>query len=179
MVEHILAWHGLGWLFWAVWWTFIAGGIHQAQPLQPPLSRLLQVLLIFVGFVLLNQYDPSEYAWEQILSLLLLVGGLAGMVQSRRVLGAAFTDRSGQLDPGPLATCGIYRRVRHPLCSFFVLAFCGTALAHGWQALWTTIPVLAAFVWKARQEENTLQARFGTRWTDYSNHTARMVPGIW
>lgn len=179
MFEHILAWHGLGWLVWAIWWIFFAGGIKQGQTPQHAWARLVQVLLIFGGFVLLNQYDPSNNMLEQVLSLLLLVVGLAGMYRARRMLGAAWTAPAGLPDPQPLITCGLYRRIRHPFYSFFVVAFAGTALAHGWQALWIVVPVLVAFMWKARHEDAALRQIFGSTWSDYSNHTARMLPGIW
>ena len=76
---------------------------------------------------------------------------------------------------------GPYAYIRHPSYAGAWLTYAGTPVFLGcWYALALTIPTLSiAFVRRIRLEEATLAAALGPEYVEYSQRTARLVPGLW
>ncbi len=79
---------------------------------------------------------------------------------------------------GQLVSTGLYRWVRHPQYSGFLLVMVGFLVQ------WPTLPTLVLFpilVWSyyslARREERDLEQRFGDRWAAYRARTPMFLPG--
>lgn len=79
---------------------------------------------------------------------------------------------------GELVTGGLYRFVRHPQYTGFVLLISGFMIQ--WPTLLTLVlfPILIfAYVRLARREERDLDERFGERYIAYRAYTPMLVPG--
>lgn len=78
-----------------------------------------------------------------------------------------------------LVTTGVYRFVRHPqYLGMFLFTF-------GWILHWPSVitlilwPVLvAAYVWLARREENSVAGEFGDAYLEYAKKTPRFIPRV-
>jgi protein-S-isoprenylcysteine O-methyltransferase len=76
---------------------------------------------------------------------------------------------------------GPFRLVRHPSYTGVLLAFVGFALSLGnWAALLVLLlPIGAAFIHRMNVEEEALSSALGSRYTDYTRRTKRLVPFVY
>ncbi len=76
---------------------------------------------------------------------------------------------------------GPFQWLRHPSYSGVLLAFAGFALSlHHWIALFVILlPILAAFLYRMKVEEEALSRALGSRYTDYMRRTKRLVPFVY
>lgn len=93
-------------------------------------------------------------------------------------LGRFFTVNVAIAKDHQVVSDGPYRWVRHPSYTGALLAFLGLGiLVHNWlAALVLVVPVVAAFLWRIRIEEETLIAALGAAYTDYMARTKKLVP---
>ena len=75
---------------------------------------------------------------------------------------------------------GIYRCIRHPSYLGSLLSFLGLSVAfNNWlTALLIFPPILAAFIYRMRIEEEALMTSFGDAYGSYMQKTSRLIPGI-
>ena len=80
-----------------------------------------------------------------------------------------------------LIETGPYRRIRHPgyLGGLLVLLGVGIATANWLAIVGLMVPVLAAFLWRIRVEEEALRGEFGRQFDSYAGRTCRLVPGLY
>jgi protein-S-isoprenylcysteine O-methyltransferase Ste14 len=76
---------------------------------------------------------------------------------------------------------GIYSILRHPSYAGSLLSFLGFGLSlNNWLGLIVAfIPVLVAFIYRMDIEEKVLTEQFGNEYTDYMQHTRRILPFIY
>lgn len=114
------------------------------------------------------------------LTLVLAVAGVAVGIAALAVNRPGNFNIVPELKPGArLATTGIYRHLRHPMYSAFLLLTLAAALTAPslWRlAVW--LALLAVLIAKARREEAYLRAAF-PEYRDYAARTARLLPGIY
>ena len=79
-----------------------------------------------------------------------------------------------------LIEAGPYRRIRHPgyLGQLLVLLGVGVALANWLSIAGLMVPVLAAFLWRIRVEEQALRGEFSGQFDSYAARTSRLIPGV-
>ena len=85
------------------------------------------------------------------------------------------SDRPGELKPGKLKKVGLYRLVRHPLMTGFLIAFWATptmSVGHLFFAATMTAYILIA----VQIEERDLLAHFGAEYRSYQGEVGMLVP---
>ena len=80
-----------------------------------------------------------------------------------------------------LITQGVYRRVRHPMYSAFLLYSVGQVLVlPNWMAAPAYLIAFGIlFVLRVRAEERMMIEEFGDEYSAYMARTKRLVPGLW
>ena len=116
-----------------------------------------------------------------ILGFILFLGGLALRWYSIGYLGRYFTVNVSISAEHKLIDSGPYRYVRHPSYSGALLAFIGLGLCFGnWLSiLFLTVPILAAFLWRIRIEEDALLDALGEKYRAYMRRTKRLIPWVY
>ena len=114
-------------------------------------------------------------------------------VQKRMQLGAVVSARklarkrvywSASLkirEKHTLVTAGVYRLIRHPMySSFLLLAFAQFLLLSNWFAgLAGTAGALALFAFRVEREEKMMTDLFGAEYSTYMTRTKRIIPWIY
>ncbi|MHA2134217.1 MAG: methyltransferase family protein [Candidatus Thorarchaeota archaeon] len=134
-------------------------------------------------------YYPTEFVWGHTLYpyigltgmwigfALNFVGAALVVLGWRSIHREYWSKDSGE---GKLVTSGIYRFIRHPQYTGFLLITLGL-LVH-----WATIPLL--IMWPilivlyhrlARYEEGILEAEFGEDFVEYKNSVPSFIPSPW
>jgi protein-S-isoprenylcysteine O-methyltransferase Ste14 len=119
--------------------------------------------------------------WPAVVGAVVMVVGLGVRVWAISTLGASFRT-TVEVDAGQaVVDRGPYRWVRHPSYSGVVLLAAGYGLATGsWLALLLTVVIpVVVLGYRIRVEERAMIETLGQRYTRYSAHTARLVPGLW
>lgn len=124
--------------------------------------------LIAMG-VLIAFYLDRPWTLPRALGLALAITGFGLLTLARLQLGDAFSivPRATKL-----VTTGLYSRIRHPIYLFSALGIAGTIL-------WVDLPPLLALLlvlvpvqfWRARKEEQALEAKLGDEYRRYRERT--------
>jgi protein-S-isoprenylcysteine O-methyltransferase len=116
-----------------------------------------------------------------ILGFVLFLIGLALRWYSIGYLGRYFTVNVSISAEHKLIDSGPYRYVRHPSYSGALLAFIGLGLCLGnWLSiLFLTLPIIAAFLWRIRIEEDALLDALGEKYRAYTRRTKRLIPWVY
>jgi protein-S-isoprenylcysteine O-methyltransferase Ste14 len=113
--------------------------------------------------------------------LMLFVAGLLLRWWAIITLGRFFTVDVTIEKDHELVERGPFRVVRHPSYTGVLLAFLGLALSLGnWAALLVILlPIGVAFIHRMNVEENVLSGALGSKYTDYTRRTKRLVPHVY
>lgn len=118
----------------------------------------------------------------QLIGLGIVVLGVFVSVVARRELGANWTHAAEyQIKKGhELVTSGIYKYIRHPIYTGFILSVVGAELV---ASSYLVIPLffillVHAYV-QAKKEEGILKKEFGQKYTAYMERSQMFVPYIW
>jgi len=111
------------------------------------------------------------------LGLAALVAGYAGRLAAVRQLGAAYSQ-SFLTDPGGrFVTAGLYRFIRHPIYTFYLLEMLAFVLVRpNWFSAAALVVVLLASLYRIRREEAELLVRFGDAYAAYRRQTRALLP---
>ena len=126
---------------------------------------------VFWGHTL-NQYIGH---WGMYIGTVLMLAGIGFIVLGWKAIHSEYWSKeAGQ---GHLVTHGIYRYIRHPQYTGFMLITLGMLLD------WVTLPLL--IMWPvlfylyyrlARREEADMEAEFGAEYAAYKQHTSMFIP---
>jgi protein-S-isoprenylcysteine O-methyltransferase len=121
---------------------------------------------------------PVTVFW---LGLLAIVFGLAVRWWAVLSLRRFFTVDVAIHPDHRLVRIGPYRLVRHPAYAGSLLSFAGLAICgSSWVSLLVTlVPITAAFLYRIRVEERALLLAFPSEYREYSEHTFRILPGLY
>ncbi len=87
---------------------------------------------------------------------------------------------SRERSQGELVTHGIYRYIRHPQYTGFMLATLGMIFEWATLPLLIMWPILAVIYYRlARKEEADMLGEFGPSYTEYRSRTGMFLPRIW
>jgi protein-S-isoprenylcysteine O-methyltransferase Ste14 len=124
---------------------------------------------------------PSEALGPAAAGLGMTIAGAAVALAARLRLGRMGTSILATPDDATLCRDGVYRYVRHPIYSGFLLVFLGHQVAF--------VSVAGVLVWglfvltfirvRIDVEERMLVERFGERYIGYRDQTWRLLPGIY
>jgi len=149
--------------------------------------RILWVA-IFTAVGVTVAFDLSKKGVVPVGTYLLSVCGFALIIAGLAIRWAAilslrkyFTSDVSIQSDHRLLTSGIYGVVRHPAYTGTLLSFFGLGLSY---ASWLStvvifIPILFAFLYRIRVEEQALAAHFGDAYTAYARRVKRLLPLIY
>lgn len=128
-----------------------------------------------IGFI------AAESRIVSIIGLTLVVLGMGLRWIAIATLRRYFTSNVSIQKGHELVNRGMYRLVRHPSYTGSLLSFFGIGLtfANWLSVLVIFVPVLGAFLYRIRVEEQALAAHFGDEYVRYCRTTRRLVPGIY
>jgi protein-S-isoprenylcysteine O-methyltransferase Ste14 len=110
---------------------------------------------------------------------LAVLGGLV-MFWSVLNLGRQYSAEVTIQTEHRLVTTGLYAAIRHPRYLGLLVLVLGSALVYrSWAGLAADLLLLAALLWRIRDEEAMLQREFGPAWEAYRRRTRRLLPWIW
>ena len=119
--------------------------------------------------------------WLRVLSLCLMLCGLAIRWTAILTLGRSFSANVAIQKEQKVHREGLYRFVRHPSYSGLLLIFLSVGVhTRNWAALAiAVVPPLAALMYRIHVEEAALNEAFGAEYAEYTRETKRLVPGIY
>lgn len=166
------------------------GNIEEMKK-KPLLSIVVAVIgfldmFLIAGYIVLGRKlcswaslsFPASLRWAGVI---IGVCGLALFFWTHKVLGRNFSYTTRIQDEQELILDGPYRYVQHPMYTAFLLfAFCFFLITANWLIgiCWFLGVFLLIFV-RLRREEEGLRERFGEAYENYSQTTARVIPGVW
>jgi protein-S-isoprenylcysteine O-methyltransferase Ste14 len=135
---------------------------------------------VMIGFT-----ETGRIQMESILPGLFGIGLMLAGICIRWVaiytLGKYFTRRVTILDDHRVVQSGLYKYLRHPSYSGFLLGNLGLGLAlSNWLSLIIIFaPTLAAALYRMHVEEEALTQAFGSEYVDYCRATHRLIPKLY
>ncbi len=114
------------------------------------------------------------------LGLLFIVLGLIFRIIAIKKLANDFTVDVSIGNNQELCTTGIYGLVRHPAYAGSIISFIGLGLSlNNWISLLViATPVIAAFLYRIKIEEQILIEKFGKKYLEYRQKTKKIIPFI-
>jgi protein-S-isoprenylcysteine O-methyltransferase Ste14 len=117
--------------------------------------------------------------WLRPLGALVLIEGIAVMVAGYRALGRSHSPWTTPIAGGALVRTGIYRHMRHPIYSGWILLALGWALLWGSSlGLWVAVAILIYYDLRTREEEKWLRQRYAD-YVTYAQQVKRFIPGLY
>ncbi|MDW8020650.1 MAG: isoprenylcysteine carboxylmethyltransferase family protein [Chloroherpetonaceae bacterium] len=126
-------------------------------------------------------YDFSQHlrtvsVWSVLGVLVMLVALVVNRLAAREL--GRFWDQLLIKDEHYLVTTGIYRIVRHPIYTSYILLFCGNMVL--FESLWAMLLlIVVCTIWfgtRIRIEESLLLRKFGNEYAEYMRQTKRLFP---
>jgi len=116
-----------------------------------------------------------------IVGFIVFLFGMALRWFSIGYLGRYFTVNVAVNPEQAVVDSGPYRYVRHPSYTGALLAFVGfgCCLGNWFSILFLTVPIIAAFLLRIRIDEAALREVLGDAYTEYTQRTNRLVPGLY
>jgi protein-S-isoprenylcysteine O-methyltransferase Ste14 len=120
----------------------------------------------------------QQWRWAGVA---MVIAGLLLRAWGMRTLGSSYTRTLRTRDGQSLVQDGPYRLIRHPGYAGSLLTWTGYALGTGnWiSAILTAALLLAAYTWRISAEEKLLATTFGPEYSQYRQHTRRLVPFLY
>jgi protein-S-isoprenylcysteine O-methyltransferase Ste14 len=123
------------------------------------------LVIIFVGV----RFSSLPWTSTRIAAVVIGLPSLALLVLTRIQLGGSFSVRP---KAQALVTHGLYSRIRNPIYVFGGLAIAGAFLyVDQPRYLWLFVVLIPLQIYRARQEEKVLEARFGDEYRQYKSAT--------
>jgi protein-S-isoprenylcysteine O-methyltransferase Ste14 len=121
--------------------------------------------------------DPAQ---ARLISLALLVIGLAVRWTAILKLGRLFTANVVIQEEQQVQKSGVFRFVRHPSYTGLLLIFTGIGLnTRSWMGLAiVVVPITIALLYRIHVEELALSQAFGEEYRSYCRSTKRLIPGL-
>ena len=190
MQAEIQRWVGMLWIGFIVVWTAAALIQKRSVRRQSTSSRLLQLFLAALAFMLLARpelnfgilakpFVPANISFS-FLGLGLTILGFAIAIWARVILGGNWSATVTVKKDHELVRNGPYALVRHPIYSGALLALLGTAIVfHGVRGLLAFAVGLLALRLKSLREEVFMTEQFGAEYTNYMKKVTALVPFVW
>ncbi len=114
-------------------------------------------------------------------AIALFVAGLSLRWYSIIHLGKYFTVNLAIAEHQRVIDTGPYRYIRHPSYTGILMEFTAMGIAFfNWGSLAAmTVPIIAAFLWRMRIEEEALTRGLGREYLDYIRRTKRLIPAVY
>jgi protein-S-isoprenylcysteine O-methyltransferase Ste14 len=163
-------------------WARIATGVRSQGLDRDSLGVIrITILLAIVGGVAAQKSGIAN--WHRharallLAATVLVVVGVAIRLLAILTLKKFFTVHVTILGDHQLIQRGLYAHIRHPSYLGALITFLGVGLGmcNGLSLLIVFLPILGAFLYRIRVEEQALQQRFGQEYTVHCDSTKRLV----
>jgi protein-S-isoprenylcysteine O-methyltransferase Ste14 len=133
-------------------------------------ANVLTLVIALVGLIFLGiRYGSNPWTPTRIAGVVIGLPSLALLVLARIELGGSFSVRP---KAQTLVTHGLYSRIRNPIYVFGGLLIAGVFLyINQPRDLWLFVAIVPLQIYRARQEEKILLARFGDEYQQYKSRT--------
>ena len=137
--------------------------------------------IVAVASPVLSFADRALAAWELGTGAGCLLTGLWLFHRAHADLSLNWSPLVKLRSDHRLVTTGVYRFVRHPMYSSFLLyGIAQSLLLPNWVAGPSCLVATAILIaGRLRREESMMQERFGQAYSEYRRRTKRIVPGVW
>ena len=146
---------------------------------------------ILPGFLVVFYASPLEYLyippvlprgnWIQVIGLVLIAFSMLLITWAQRALKGRYSARIRVVAGQTLVQDGPYHYLRHPAYAGFLIM--GLGISIGFSSLIGLLAVplllLPGLLYRIKIEEQILRSQFGEAYALYSQHTHRLIPGIW
>jgi protein-S-isoprenylcysteine O-methyltransferase Ste14 len=178
------------WLLGVLVWVAGAFAAKRTARAQTTSSRLIQVSLSALAFLLLLDNTPpfALLTWRFVplssvvdyTGVVFTVVGVAVAIWARFYLGSNWSGSVTIKQDHQLIRTGPYAIVRNPIYAGLELAILGTALAIGEvRGLAAACVALTGMLLKCRSEEEFMTQQFGAEYLQYKKDVRAMIPFIW
>jgi len=170
------------WLIFLVYWAIAAGrsgkkDVYLGGPWRRWASVII-VLLLLGQLPYLNRPMVPRTTVADGVAILFVAAGLAFAFWARRHLGANWSTQPAVRQEHELVTSGPYGLARHPIYTGILLALLGSALTDGVLWFMVFLTAAAAFVSRAKAEEQLMTQRFPDKYPAYRRRTKAFVPFV-
>jgi protein-S-isoprenylcysteine O-methyltransferase Ste14 len=133
-------------------------------------TNIITLIVILGAMVFLGvHYRTVSWTPMRMAGLVIGLPALGMLIWARIELGGSFAVRP---KAQALVTRGIYSKIRNPIYVFSALTIVGVFLYIELpQALWVLAVIIPLQVYRARQEEKVLEAKFGEEYRRYKAGT--------
>ena len=176
-------------VLWIVWLISALMAKRNVQR-QTIASRLEQSIVVTAAFCLLfgrglwphwllqRVLPEPDTAWLWT-GLVLTAVGVVFAILARLWIGRNWSGTITIKEQHELIQSGPYRIVRHPIYTGLLLAYLGTAIAHGeLRGLVGFFLLFLGFGLKLRMEEKFMVQQFGNAYLDYKRRVKALVPFV-
>jgi protein-S-isoprenylcysteine O-methyltransferase Ste14 len=141
-------------------------------------------IVIVVSIIGGSMFTSNYPAFNEVLSnigLVLIIAGIIFRWISIISLGKMFTTNVAIQSGHKLKTDGLYKIIRHPSYTGSLISFLGLGFALGniFSIIIVFIPILLAFLYRIKVEENALSLHFKEEYEEYKNRTKKLVPYLY
>jgi protein-S-isoprenylcysteine O-methyltransferase len=191
MIPFIEHWAGPLWTGFGILWVLAAVTTKRAVKVQSRGSRLFQAVVVFIGLMLIFNFDgwfvtgwltvrlTPESTAVVLSGVVLVVAGMLFSVWARFVLGRNWSGTVTIKQNHELIQRGPYQIVRHPIYTGILIALLGTALIYGITRCFVGIPLVALGFWlKLQIEEQFMLQQFGPQYADYRQQVRALIPFV-
>jgi protein-S-isoprenylcysteine O-methyltransferase Ste14 len=135
---------------------------------------------VLIGFTDIGRVQT----WRGLIAASGVLLALVGVVIRWRAiltLKKYFTLNVTILDDHRIVKNGLYKNIRHPSYTGFLLRYLGGGLAFAnWLSLIIIfLPMCAAILYRIHVEEGALTEAFGSEYMDYAKGTNRLIPKVY
>ncbi|MBO0910206.1 MAG: isoprenylcysteine carboxylmethyltransferase family protein [Acidobacteria bacterium] len=182
--------HILGWIWTAFGVYWIAAGIRSKpeQTSEPPIYRVLRLIIVVIVFALLFDRWTAALGWLgsafpahrpllAYIGFVLALAGIALAMWARIHLGQFWSDKVVLKVDHQLVRTGPYAYLRHPIYSGVLLGVAATALVLGeWRGVVAFLILLVNYCIKARREDRMLAGQFQEGFAEHEKHAGFLLP---
>jgi protein-S-isoprenylcysteine O-methyltransferase Ste14 len=135
---------------------------------------------VVIGFTDIGRIQ-TETHFPGICGIALMLAGICVRWVAVYSLGEYFTRKVTILEDHRVVQSGLYKYLRHPSYSGFLLGNLGLGLAFSnWLSLIIIfVPTFAAALYRMHVEEKALVQAFGREYIDYCRATKRLIPKLY
>ncbi|MBV8114921.1 MAG: isoprenylcysteine carboxylmethyltransferase family protein [Silvibacterium sp.] len=191
MIDLIEQWIPTLWLVLLVIWILAAFASKRTVQRQTGSSRLLHVVLVFIGIALIfNLYHWFDSRWLATRVIpreapyvlggaIMTIAGLLFCIWARVVLGSNWSGTVTIKEHHELVRRGPYRIVRHPIYTGVLIGLMGTAFVYGFARCFVGALIVGSAFWlKSQIEEQFMVQQFGEQYVQYRREVRALIPYI-
>jgi protein-S-isoprenylcysteine O-methyltransferase Ste14 len=143
-------------------------------------ADLTMPLGVIIGFTDIGHIQTETHLLG-ICGIAMMLAGICIRWVAIHTLGEYFTRKVTILEDHRVVQSGLYKYLRHPSYSGFLLGNLGLGLAlSNWLSLILIfVPTLAAALYRMHVEEEALEQAFGSEYRDYCRATHRLIPKLY